>query len=72
MSRSAGPALDGQVTLVPTTEVAPSDDVRHFDQLSARAKRAVAAAEEGGPTPIHAPSLTNVDVVVFTDYYRVE
>jgi hypothetical protein len=72
MSRSAGPVLDGQVTLVPTTEVSPSDDVRHFDQLSARAKRAVLAADENGPTPVHAPSLTTVDLVVFTDYYRVE
>ncbi|WP_136589468.1 DUF1289 domain-containing protein [Salinigranum halophilum] len=72
MSRSAGQTLDGHVTLVPTTEVAARDEVRHFDQLTPRAKRAVIAAAEGRPATVHAPSLTAVDVVVFTEYYRVD
>ncbi|AUV83066.1 hypothetical protein C2R22_16610 [Salinigranum rubrum] len=72
MSRSAGPTLDGQVTLVPTSQVTASDDVRHFDQLTARAKRAVIAAADDRPSAVSAPSLAAVDVVVFTDYYRVE
>jgi hypothetical protein len=72
MSRSAGPTLDGPVTLVPTSKVNASDEVRHFDQLTPRAKRAVVAAAEGRSSPVSAPSLATVDVVVFTDYYRVE
>lgn len=72
MSRSAGTTLDGQVTLVPTTEVDVRDEVHHFDQLTPRAQRAVIAADEGRSTAVHAPSLATVDVVVFTEYYRVE
>ncbi len=72
MSRSAGPTLDGQVTLAPTAQVNASDEVRHFDQLTTRAKRAVIAAADGRSTAVSAPSLASVDVVVFTDYYRVE
>jgi hypothetical protein len=72
MSHSAGPTLDGQVTLTPASEVTASDDVRHFDQLTTRAKRAVIAAAADRSTAVSAPSLATVDVVVFTDYYRVE
>jgi hypothetical protein len=65
---------DGRITVVPATEVKPDDEVRHVDQLPDRAKRAVIAAEEGRTAPPNAPALAelDVDVVVFTEYYRVE
>jgi hypothetical protein len=72
MSRSLGTNLDDTITLTPVSEIDAADEVRHFDQLSPRAKRAVIAADEGQSTSVHAPSLSSVDVVVFTDYYRVE
>jgi hypothetical protein len=72
MSRTVSPDLDGPPTLVPASEVDATDEVKHFDQLTPRAKRAVIAAAEDRPASVHAPSLESVDVVVFTDYYRVE
>jgi hypothetical protein len=74
MSKPDVTPSDGRVTVVPATEVAPDDEVKHVDQLPERAKRAVIAADEGRPASPHAPALASldVDVVVFTDYYRVE
>jgi hypothetical protein len=72
MSRSLGTDFDGTITLTPVSAVDATDDVCHFDQLSPRAKQAVIAADAGRTAPVHAPSLASVDVVVFTDYYRVE
>ncbi|WP_380680703.1 hypothetical protein [Salinigranum sp. GCM10025319] len=55
-------------------DVEADDDVRHFDQLSDRAQRVVAAADADWTHSVDAPTpaLTDADVVVFTDYYRVE
>ena len=72
MSRSVSTGLDGPPTLVPAADVDATDEVRHFDQLSNRAQRVVIAAVEDRTVSVHAPSLEAVDVVVFTDYYRVE
>jgi hypothetical protein len=73
MSRPGSTTSDGRITVTPAAEVTPDDDVRHFDQLPETAKRAVIEAGEGRSTPAHALALasTGVDVVVFTDYYRV-
>jgi hypothetical protein len=72
MSHSLSPGLDGPLTLVPASDVDATDEIIHFDQLTDRAKRVVIAATEGRSVSVHAPSLESVDVVVFTDYYRVE
>jgi hypothetical protein len=55
-------------------DVETDDDVRHFDQLSDRAQRVVAAADADWTPSVDAPTpaLATGDVVVFTDYYRVE
>jgi hypothetical protein len=74
MSQPDVTTTDGRVTVVPATEVRPDDEIRHVDQLPDRAKRAVIAAEAGRTASAHAPTLADidVDVVVFTEYYRVE
>ena len=55
-------------------DVGTDDDVRHFDQLSDRAQRIVAAADADRTPSVDAPTptLADADVVVFTDYDRVE
>jgi hypothetical protein len=55
-------------------DIGTDDDVRHFDQLSDRAQRVVAAADADWTPSVDAPTpvLSTADVVVFTDYYRVE
>jgi hypothetical protein len=74
MSKPDVEPSDGRVRVVPATDVRPDDEVRHIDQLPDRAARAVIAADGGRSASPHAPALADldVDVVVFTDYYRVE
>ncbi|WP_049916723.1 hypothetical protein [Halogeometricum pallidum] len=45
--------------------------VRHYDQLSERARRVVADAANGSEPSVRAPDLSPGDVVRFTDYYVV-
>lgn len=57
------------------TETVPADaTVKHVDQLHERTYRAVARAANGSAVELDAAStvLSAGDVVVFTDYLRVE
>jgi hypothetical protein len=74
MSSHAESPGEGRVTLTPTalSEVDPTDEVRHVDQLTDRARRVVAAAPERRPARVRAPSLSGVDVVVSATAYRVD
>jgi hypothetical protein len=66
---AVGDTIEGGVRL---REVSPPEatDVRHFDQLSHREQRAFLALRRG-ESPSMVP-LSVGEVVVFTDYYRVE
>jgi hypothetical protein len=60
------------MTVRQTTDVSPGETVRHFDELSDRAQTRFLRLVNRGP--VEAPDATglrDVDVVVFTDYYRV-
>ena len=59
------------VRLTRTDSVPEGSRVRHFDELDQRAQDAVAGLDAGGVV-CDAPGLTAADVIVYTDYYRVE
>ena len=57
---------------VTRTESVPADSrVRHFDELSDSAQDVVAGADDG-TVVCGAPDLSAGEVIVFTDYYRIE
>ncbi len=60
-----------RVRVTRTESVPEGSRVRHFDQLDERTQDAVASID-GAHAVFDAPELTTGDVVVFTDYYRVE
>ena len=60
------------VTLVRTDTVPEGARVRHYDELGEPAQRLLAAAENGERAAGSAPGLADGDVVVYTDYYRIE
>ena len=59
------------VRLTRTDTVPDGSRVRHFDELGERAQNAVASLDAGS-TVCDAPELAAADVIVYTDYYRVE
>lgn len=46
--------------------------VRHFDQLSEPAQNALVAATDGGTGRLPSAEFEPGEVVIFTDYYRVQ
>jgi hypothetical protein len=52
--------------------IGPTATVRHFDQLSDRAQRAVVAAATGEAGDVRASDLERGEVIRFTEYYVVE
>ncbi|SEO65427.1 hypothetical protein SAMN04487948_1047 [Halogranum amylolyticum] len=70
MSRSASPAVQ---SLSRVEHVHPSAQVRHFDQLSEPAQEYVLAWADDEVVPKAVPDdLQSGDIVVFTDYLRVD
>ena len=59
------------VRLTRTDSVPEESHVRHFDELGERAQNAVASLDAGGIV-CDAPGLTTADIIVYTDYFRVE
>ena len=59
------------VRVTRTDSVPDGSRVRHFDELDERAQNALAGLDGGG-TVCDAPGLAAADVIVYTDYYRVE
>ncbi|SFR52684.1 hypothetical protein [Halogeometricum limi] len=61
------------VTVVRTgaADIDPDATVRHYDQLSERGQRAVAAAAESERGRVRDAELSVGEVVRFTDYYVV-
>ena len=59
------------VRLTPTDSVPDGSRVRHFDELDERAQDAVVSLDAGS-TVCDAPELATADIIVYTDYYRVE
>ncbi|WP_154325995.1 MULTISPECIES: hypothetical protein [Haloferax] len=60
--------------VVPITDVPPGARVRHFDELSDRTQHALATAAPSGRLDID-PATTRLsrgDVVVFTEYVRIQ
>ncbi|WP_416840594.1 hypothetical protein [Haloferax sp. DFSO52] len=60
--------------VVPITDVPPDARVRHFDELSDRTQHALATAAPSGRLDIDpaATQLSRGDVVVFTEYVRIQ
>ncbi|KAB1198983.1 hypothetical protein GJR99_12855 [Haloferax sp. MBLA0078] len=59
---------------MPITDVPPGARVRHFDELSDRTQHALATAAPSGRLDID-PATTRLsrgDVVVFTEYVRIQ
>lgn len=46
--------------------------VRHFDELEERTQRVLFDVAHNGASEERIPELADGDVVVFTDYYRVD
>ena len=61
----------GCVRVTPTESVPAGSRVRHFDELSDSAQDAVAGADDGAVIR-GSSGLSTGEVIVFTDYYRVE
>ena len=59
------------VRVTRTDSVPEGSRVRHFDELDERAQNAVASLD-ADTTVCDAPELAAADVIVYTDYYRVE
>ena len=59
------------VRVTRTDSVPDECRVRRFDELDERAQDAVAGLDAGN-TVCDAPGLSDADVIVYTDYYRVE
>ena len=62
---------ENRVRVTPTDSVPEGYRVRHFDELGEPAQDAVAGLDAGSAV-CDAPELTAGEVIVFTDYYRVE
>lgn len=60
--------------VVPISDVPPGVRVRHFDELSDRTQHALATAAPSGRLDIDPSSsqLSRGDVVVFTEYVRIQ
>ena len=59
------------VRVTRTDSVPEGSRVRHFDELDERTQDAVAGLDAGS-TVCDAPELAAGEVIVYTDYYRVE
>ncbi|QOS12491.1 uncharacterized protein HfgLR_11770 [Haloferax gibbonsii] len=70
----SSPAVTAPPTVVPVTDVPPGARVHHFDELSERTQHALATASPAGRLDIDPTTsrLSRGDIVVFTDYVRVQ
>jgi hypothetical protein len=70
MSRS----VDTEYDVIRTNSVPESARVRHFDELDDAAQEYLAHAVEGASPrdPTTLSGLSEGDVVVYTDYYRIQ
>jgi hypothetical protein len=69
---AVGDTTTTHLTVRQTTDVAPGETVQHFDELSERAQdRFLRLVNRGPAEATDATVLGDVDVVVFTDYYRI-
>ncbi|CQR53837.1 MULTISPECIES: hypothetical protein [Haloferax] len=70
----SSPDATAPPTVAPVSDVPPGARVHHFDELSERTQRALAAASPAGRLDIDptASRLSRGDIVVFTDYVRVQ
>jgi hypothetical protein len=60
------------VVATPPEQIDPDATVKHYDQLTERAQRAVAAAAAGCEATVPASDLSPDDVVRYTGYFVVQ